>query len=284
MKYQVSFQVDSRDAAQRLDVFLAQKDPSLSRSRIKRLIEKGEVWVGGRKAKASLKLRENDVVALALPEPEKLGLEPQDLPLKVLYEDRHLIVVDKPAGLVVHPGAGNPSGTLVNALLAHCGASLSGIGGVKRPGIVHRRTTRAIEQMHIRPGETVLDIGVGTGLALQSYPRHARVLGIDLSEGMLRRAQRRIQEYHLSGVQLALGNALELPFPDQMFDHVLLSHVVTVVSDPVTYHFGVEYQPPVLIPEPGSAALLAAGLLALARRRRGFVLNITANSTPTKHT
>jgi phosphatidylethanolamine/phosphatidyl-N-methylethanolamine N-methyltransferase len=101
------------------------------------------------------------------------------------------------------------------------------------PAIVHRRTSRAIEQMHIRPGERVLDVGVGTGLALQSYPVHASVVGIDLSEGMLRRARKRVVQSHMSWVNLALGNALELPFPDQVFDHVLLSHVITVVSDPV---------------------------------------------------
>lgn len=101
------------------------------------------------------------------------------------------------------------------------------------PAIVHRRTTRAIEQMHIRPSEHVLDVGVGTGLALQSYPDFARVTGIDLSEGMLRRARQRVTEHKLSSVQLTLGNALQLPFRDQTFDHVLLSHVITVVSDPV---------------------------------------------------
>ena len=120
-----------------MDVFLSQKDPALSRSQIKGLIEKGEVQVSGRKAKAALRLREGDTVTLTLPELRKLELEAQDIPLKVLYEDRHLIVVDKPAGLVVHPGAGNYSGTLVNALLYRC-PDLAGIGGVLRPGIVHR--------------------------------------------------------------------------------------------------------------------------------------------------
>jgi phosphatidylethanolamine/phosphatidyl-N-methylethanolamine N-methyltransferase len=87
--------------------------------------------------------------------------------------------------------------------------------------------------MYIRSGEQVLDIGVGTGLALASYPAHARITGIDLSEGMLRRARRRVQQSQVNWVDLVLGNALELPFDDQSFDHVLLSHVITVVSDPV---------------------------------------------------
>jgi len=101
------------------------------------------------------------------------------------------------------------------------------------PGIVHRRTTRAIEQMYIRPDASVLDIGVGTGLALPTYPPHARVTGIDLSEGMLRRARARVLQHKLNHVKLVLGNALELPFEEDTFDHVLLSHVITVVSDPV---------------------------------------------------
>ncbi len=133
----VSFRVNPRDAAKRLDVFLSEKNPQLSRSQIKRLVEKGNVRVGERRAKAGLRLREDDLVTLTPAEPQRLELEPEAIPVPVLYEDRHLIVVDKPAGMVVHPGAGNYSGTLVNALLHHC-PDLAGIGGVLRPGIVHR--------------------------------------------------------------------------------------------------------------------------------------------------
>lgn len=133
----VSFRANSKDSAKRLDVFLSQKDPALSRSQIKRLIEKGHVQVGGRKAKAGLRLREKDMIILTLPEPQRLEVQAEAIPLRVLYEDRHLIVIDKPAGMVVHPGAGNYSGTLVNALLHRC-PDLPGIGGVLRPGIVHR--------------------------------------------------------------------------------------------------------------------------------------------------
>ncbi len=101
------------------------------------------------------------------------------------------------------------------------------------PKIVQRRTSRAIEQMGIRPGERVLDVGVGTGLALENYPSHSEVVGIDLSEGMLRHANRRVRQGRMEWVNLAVANALELPFPDRTFDHVMLSLVVTVVSDPV---------------------------------------------------
>ncbi|MGB9624587.1 MAG: methyltransferase domain-containing protein [Phycisphaerae bacterium] len=101
------------------------------------------------------------------------------------------------------------------------------------PKIVLRRTSRAIEQMCIRPGERVLDVGVGTGLALENYPPHAEVIGIDLSEGMLRHAHRRARQGRMTWAHLAVANALELPFPDNSFDHVMLSLVITVVSDPV---------------------------------------------------
>lgn len=125
------------DRGKRLDVFLSEKEPELSRSQIKRLIDLGKVTVGGKAAKAGLRLRENDDISMILPAPQLPEAKGESIPLRILYEDSHLIVVDKPAGMVVHPAAGNYSGTLVNALLSHC-TDLSGIGGVLRPGIVHR--------------------------------------------------------------------------------------------------------------------------------------------------
>ena len=122
----------------RIDRALAQRLPELSRSRIKTLIEEGRVTIGGAPVKASDKVRAGLTFAIILPEPIDATPAPQPMALDVLYEDEHLIVIDKPPGLVVHPAAGNPDGTLVNALIAHCGPSLAGIGGERRPGIVHR--------------------------------------------------------------------------------------------------------------------------------------------------
>jgi 23S rRNA pseudouridine1911/1915/1917 synthase len=121
----------------RLDRFLAQSLDSESRSAIQRLIECGRVRVDGQPARVSLKLKGGERIDVEVPEPAPPIPRPEAIPLEVLYEDRDLIVINKPAGLVVHPGAGNPGGTLVNALLAHC-SDLSGIGGELRPGIVHR--------------------------------------------------------------------------------------------------------------------------------------------------
>ena len=137
MKPALLFQVESGEGHQRLDVFLSLRERSLSRSQIKSLIEQGQVKVGRKKAKAGLRLKTGDEVFLILPEPRIPEVRAEPLPLSILYEDSHLLVVDKPAGMVVHPGAGNYSGTLVNALLHRC-RDLGGIGGVLRPGIVHR--------------------------------------------------------------------------------------------------------------------------------------------------
>ena len=127
------------DAGKRLDKFLADAAPALSRMRLKALILEGCVRVGGRTiTDPSYRVKAGDAAAWAAPAPVDATPRPQAIPLDVLYEDAHLIVFDKPAGLVVHPAPGNPDGTLVNALLAHCGDSLQGIGGERRPGIVHR--------------------------------------------------------------------------------------------------------------------------------------------------
>jgi 23S rRNA pseudouridine1911/1915/1917 synthase len=123
---------------ERLDRYLSQHLPDLSRSRIQQLIEQGNVQVNGKvctSKKATVKL--GDRIFLEIPDAQPLDLQPEDIPLDILYEDDSLLILNKPAGLVVHPAPGHPEGTLVNALLAHC-PNLPGIGGVQRPGIVHR--------------------------------------------------------------------------------------------------------------------------------------------------
>ena len=131
------FSVTPEETGLRLDLFLTQKEPSLSRARIQKAIDEECVWVNGRSVPASRKLKPGDEVRIALPEAQPCGALPEAIPLTILYEDESLLVIDKPAGLVVHPAPGHAGGTLVNALLHHC-RDLSGIGGVLRPGIVHR--------------------------------------------------------------------------------------------------------------------------------------------------
>ena len=123
---------------ERLDAFLARSVPHLTRSAAQRLLERGAVTLRGRAAKKNDKTRLGDSFTVCLPEPQPVDLVPQNIPLDVIYEDDDVIVVNKPVGLVVHPAPGHPDGTLVNALLYHCGTSLSGINGELRPGIVHR--------------------------------------------------------------------------------------------------------------------------------------------------
>ncbi len=123
---------------ERLDAALARLVPTLSRSQVQRLIEQGAVTCGGRSVRKQEKLPAGSELVLTLPEVREVPIEAQQIPLDVRYEDADVIVVNKPKGMVVHPAPGHTDGTLVNALLAHCGDSLSGIGGEKRPGIVHR--------------------------------------------------------------------------------------------------------------------------------------------------
>jgi len=124
-------------AGSRLDSCLAGLKPEWSRSRARRLIDDGHVTVNDAPAKAAFKVREGDTIVVLEPPVATLDSAPEDIPLDVVFEDPELLVINKPAGLVIHPAAGNPAGTLVNALLHHC-KDLSGIGGVERPGIVHR--------------------------------------------------------------------------------------------------------------------------------------------------
>ena len=132
--------IDPQLQGWRLDRALAAAIPTLSRERLKVLISKGAVLEesGAAIRDPAAKARPGGVYRVHVPAPTEAHNVPQDIPLEILFEDEHLLVVDKPAGLVVHPAAGNPDGTLVNALLHHCGGRLSGIGGVARPGIVHR--------------------------------------------------------------------------------------------------------------------------------------------------
>jgi len=131
------FQVDGAGAGKRLDIYLTSVAEGLSRSFIQKLIAEGMVKVDGEAVRASYRVRPGDLIALNIPETEDLEVNPEPIPIDIYYEDNDVIVVNKPRGMVVHPAAGNFSGTLVNALLFHC-RDLSGINGVTRPGIVHR--------------------------------------------------------------------------------------------------------------------------------------------------
>jgi 23S rRNA pseudouridine1911/1915/1917 synthase len=131
--------VDPEENGRRLDAFLAARLDPLSRSRVQALIREGHVAAAaGVIAEPSLRVKPGEVFNVSVPEPREAVPAAEAMPLEILYEDEHLIVIVKPAGIVVHPAPGHRGGTLVNALLAHCGVSLSGVGGVKRPGIVHR--------------------------------------------------------------------------------------------------------------------------------------------------
>ena len=122
----------------RIDSFISEYNTELSRSTVQRLIDENQITVNGKKTKPSYKTNVNDEILINIPEPKEVDLKPQDIPIEILFEDNDIIVVNKPKGMVVHPANGNPDGTLVNAVMAICKDSLSGIGGEIRPGIVHR--------------------------------------------------------------------------------------------------------------------------------------------------
>lgn len=133
-----SINVKAEESGERIDALLSRNLDGFSRSQIQKLLEQGAVTLGGKVLKKNFRCTAGESYDILLPDTAELPLEPQDIPLEIVYEDGDLIVVNKQRGLVVHPAPGHPDGTLVNALLYHCGDSLSGIGGQRRPGIVHR--------------------------------------------------------------------------------------------------------------------------------------------------
>ena len=138
-KNYINISVTSNDLDKRIDKFLTEKVSSISRNRLQSIISEKKVKINDQIILSpSSKIKSTGIITLQIPEPTKAFAMPQDIEIKIIYEDRNLIIIDKKAGMVVHPGAGNFDNTLVNALLHHCGNTLSGIGGVLRPGIVHR--------------------------------------------------------------------------------------------------------------------------------------------------
>ena len=129
---------ENEDANKRIDIFLNEEIEDISRSAIQKNIENGNILVNGKKVSKNFKLSEGDSVSVELPEPVEIEILPENIPLDILYEDKDVIVINKPQDMVVHPAPGHYTGTLVNALMYHCGNELSGINGVLRPGIVHR--------------------------------------------------------------------------------------------------------------------------------------------------
>lgn len=138
MSESIILTASQNDAQMRIDKYISDNIAQLTRSAVQRLCESGEILVNGRVSAKNYKIRTGDTVCLRIPEPQPMDAVPENIPLDIVYEDSDLLVVNKPKGMVVHPAHGNYTGTLVNALLYHCGESLSGINGVIRPGIVHR--------------------------------------------------------------------------------------------------------------------------------------------------
>lgn len=133
-----TFAAETEDIGKRIDSFLAEELEDCSRSFVQKLIQENKIAVNQKPIKSNYKLKLNDVIYLEIPEPVSIDIKPENIPLDILYEDLDIIVINKPQGMVVHPAAGHYTGTLVNALMYHCGSELSGINGVMRPGIVHR--------------------------------------------------------------------------------------------------------------------------------------------------
>ena len=134
----IKYKVEKEDEKIRLDKYISEKKENLSRATVQKLIKENKVLVNNNLEKESYKVSENDEISIEIDPPKETKILAENIPLEIIYEDNDILIVNKPKGMVVHPGAGNHEGTLVNAILAHCKESLSGIGGIIRPGIVHR--------------------------------------------------------------------------------------------------------------------------------------------------
>ena len=167
---QREFIVEPETAGQRIDRFLSGEDTGLSRSALQALVADGHVLCNGKLVAKSLKLKAGDTILLEIPDAKPIEAVPQDIPLDIVYEDEHLLVVNKPKGMVVHPAPGNPDGTLVNALLWHCKGSLSGIGGEIRPGIVHR-IDKDTSGLLVVAKDDATHIGLSQQMAVHSVER-----------------------------------------------------------------------------------------------------------------
>ncbi|MBP0972007.1 MAG: RluA family pseudouridine synthase [Oscillospiraceae bacterium] len=167
----MQFTAAPEDTGKRLDAWLAaQPELRLTRSAVQQLLEQGQITRNGRPAKKNDKLQANDAVTVNVPEPQMLDVQPQNIPLEIVYEDDALLVVNKPKGMVVHPGPGHPDGTLVNALLYHCAGRLSSINGVIRPGIVHR-IDRDTSGLLIVAKTDCAHLGLAEQIAVHSFTR-----------------------------------------------------------------------------------------------------------------
>ncbi|MDE6671641.1 MAG: RluA family pseudouridine synthase [Ruminococcus sp.] len=163
MSESIEIYVSTEDVGKRIDTFVSGNISEMTRSAIQGLIEKNKILVNGKPVNKNYKLKSGDSIAVEIPEPQVMDAIPENIPLEIVYEDNDLLVVNKPKGMVVHPAHANYNGTLVNALLYHCGESLSGINGVIRPGIVHRidKNTSGLlivaknDRSHIRLAEQI---------------------------------------------------------------------------------------------------------------------------------
>jgi 23S rRNA pseudouridine1911/1915/1917 synthase len=216
---ELSFLVNEDGVGQRADKYLTSVCEDLSRSRLQGLIADGQVSLNGKPLKASVKLELGDELIVNIPPPIPSTPEAQNIPLSVVYEDEDLLVIDKAAGMVVHPGAGNWTGTLVNALLHHCGESLSGIGGVIRPGIVHRLDKET------------------SGLMIVAKNDHAHH---HLAEQLSDRSLSRVYEALVFGVPLPIKGVVSRPIGRHRHNRQKMSVMSSTPRDAVTHYHVLE--------------------------------------------